>query len=135
MLTRRTASASVSVTVEPLTATGFVSARLTALPFTVTAKSVPAGFEPAASSRPPSKVIVSSSPSTAAEEKAGGVLLVTAQPALMGVGGTRLPERSLIFWAESATMLYSTVTVWPCRAAVANVKVTVRRETETPVAN
>ena len=71
------ATASVSVTTEPLTATGSVSARLTASPPTVTAKSVAAGTEPASSSSAPSKVMARVEPLTAAEEKAGGGLLVT----------------------------------------------------------
>ena len=74
-----TAAASVSVTVEPETATGSVSARLTASPPTVTAKSVASGTEPASVARPPSKVTVSAEPLTAAEENTGGVLLVTAR--------------------------------------------------------
>ena len=40
-----TASARVRVTVEPLTATGLLVARLTAVPFTFTVKAVPAGTE------------------------------------------------------------------------------------------
>ena len=94
MSTRSTASASVSVTAEPLTATGSVAARLAALPPTVTAKSVPAGSEPASVARPPSKVIFSQSPFTTAEEKAGGVLLVTILSRTWE-GSSSLPERSL----------------------------------------
>ena len=84
-------SASVSVTVVSLTATGFVSARLTVSPPTVTAKSLAAGTEPAASSSAPSKVMVSVEPLTAAEEKAGGVWLATD---LRWKEATRLPDRS-----------------------------------------
>ena len=91
---RSTASASVSVTVEPLTATGSVSARSASSPPTVTAKSPAAGSEPAASSRPPSKVTVSWSPFTAAEENAGGVLFVTGVWPI-SARPTGLPERSL----------------------------------------
>ena len=94
MSTRCTAAASVSVTVEPLT-TGAVSARLTASPPTVTAKSVPAGSEPASVARSPSKVIVSSSPFTDELEYAGGVLLV-AVLSESSVATSSLPERSLI---------------------------------------
>ena len=84
-----TASARVSVTVEPLTATGSVSAKSAASLFTVTAKSVAAGTEPW--SRPPSKVTVSVEPLTAAEEKTGGVLLVASS---LVKDATSLPDRS-----------------------------------------
>ena len=70
---RNTAEAKVSVTVLSLTATGSVSARLTASPFTVTAKSVAAGTEAAASSSAPLKVMVSVEPLTAAEETIGAL--------------------------------------------------------------
>ena len=68
---RSTASASVSVTVLSLTATGFVSARPAASPFTVTVKSVAAGTE--LSSSATLKVTVSVEPLTAAEENAGAL--------------------------------------------------------------
>ena len=113
MSPRRTAFASVSVTVELLTATGLVSARSAAFPPTVTAKSPPAGSEPASVARSPSKVISSSSPFAAAEENAGGVLFVTSQRASIWVGGTWLPERSLRFLEVSATTVYRTPTTWP----------------------
>ena len=87
-----TASASVSSTVLPLTATGSVSARLAAVPPTATAKSVAAGSEPASVASPPSKVTVSVAPFTAAEENAGGVLLVSA-PKMKSAA--LLPDRSV----------------------------------------
>ena len=77
--TGSTASAKVSVTVAPLTATGVVAASATSrsvpprVRFTVNADA--AGT--ASSSSPPSKVIVSVDPFTDAEENAGGVTLVT----------------------------------------------------------
>ena len=89
MSTRSTASASVSVAVEPLTATGSAAARLTVSPFTVTAKSAAAGTEPVSS--PPSKVMVSTAPLTDAEEKTGGLLLVAV---CLSKAATSLPDRS-----------------------------------------
>ena len=86
-----TAAARVSVTLRPLTATGPVAARLAAAPFTVTAKSVAAGTERAASSSATSKVMVRVESLTAAEEKTGGVLLVTG---LLLKADTALPDRS-----------------------------------------
>ena len=114
----------------PLTVTGFVAARLTASPFTVTAKSVPAGREPAAASRAPSKVMVSAEPLTAAEEKAGGVWFVAVSGPK---AATSLPDRSLSRFAASDARVYHTLTDWSCRAAVPNVAVAVEPDTETPV--
>ena len=122
---RSTASASVSVTVVPLTATGSVSARSAASPPTVTAKSLAAGTEPAASSSAPSKVTVSVEPVTAAEENTGRVLLVTC---LLPKLGAALPERS----RTCATPLigaYLTCTVWPWVTAEIRVPVTVAPST------
>ena len=99
-----TASASVSVAVDPLTATGLVAARLTSrsvpprVAFTVNA--LAAGTD--APSRPPSKVRVSAVPFTDADWYAGGVLLGTLLLNARLANGTRLPDRSLSLLAVSS---------------------------------
>ena len=100
MSTRSTASARASVTVEPATATGFVSARLSVLSvparvrFTVNA--LAGGTD--ASSRPPVKAMVSVAPFTDADENHGGVTLVAV---LFLNSGAELPARSLTGFGAS----------------------------------
>ena len=80
---------SVSVAVLPETATGFVSARSTAVPPTFTVNAPAAGTE--AVSSPPSNAIVRASPFTDAEENAGGVVLVAVS---LRKSTALLPDRS-----------------------------------------
>ena len=124
---RSTASARLSVTVEPLTATALVAASATVrsvpdrVAFTVNA--LAAGFD--ISSRSPSKVSVSAAPSTDALLNAGGVTFVAT---LFRARGASLPDRSFSRFVASFVTSYDTRTVWPCRAGVWTVTVTVRPE-------
>ena len=100
---RSTASASVSVTVLSLTATGLVEARLAASPFTVTAKSAAAGTEPAASSSARSKVMVTVEPLTTGREGVGG-LLVTGS---LVKSSAKLPAASWIFLSSPPALAWA----------------------------
>ena len=115
-----TASASHSVTVRPLTVTGFVAIRPTVVLLPErprqTLKALLGGSCSGSSSRSPSKVSLSVAPTTTADEGAGGVSL--SMSAHCAMASNSFPDSSWMRFAALAGGVYANRNVSPCLAGV-----------------